>query len=909
MNRTQPLPVRVYAALLRRMVPSLDPAYAEEAVELFRAMGKEAWTTGLRATMAFAWRETHGLVRSFLSECPARRRARREEQSRSTNPGIPAGGGGGKRPFLEGARDILSLDLRYALRNLARTPGFVIVSVLSLTFGIGVSTGLFTLVNAVLFRPLPLAEEPEELVRVFTSGMTYQNGPLSFPDFLDLKERIEAAEDMAAVSGGHFALGSASDAGRPVVGLKVSENYFDVLGIRMSRGRGFLPEDIAAGGRVAVIGYPLWQDRFGGDPGALGQTLSINGKPFTVIGVAPEGMVGVQEPTLVEVVIPTMEFREERGRASMTGVARLRDGATIEQLQAELDAVALQLREEHPDYWASDGLRHQGLSALTFTQAMLPPGEAGVVLVVVAFLSVVGLILLIACSNVANLLLTRAWKRRGEVAIRAAIGASSRRILVQLLTENLILFGLAGLLSLFLVHWLTLMAANGASFLPPGRVALDLDWRVVTFVVALVCGSGLTFGLLPVLHASRPDLIPALKGREAPPKHRLLGVRNLLVGAQVGGSLVLVLVSLLLVQSLSHASRLDLGFDPDGVAIVEVDLSHREYGEAEGRQLLADLMERTGTHPGVTGTALAARIPLEGGSTILGGIEPEGYEPAPNEYLRTYMNVVTPGYLELMGVRLLRGRDLSSDDVADGEKVILVSQAFVDRFWPRESGVGKRINSGERQPYSVVGVVDDIPWHMPGEEPEPAVWIPFSQSYQPRMILQARTTGDPGALLPVLREEVARVDAELPILRLSRMESITDNATLLHRMLSAALGVAGLITLALAMLGIYGVVAFSVSQRTREVGLRMALGAKPDSVVRMVVREGVQLALIGLVPGLLISAGAALLMRAALLGLQPLDPLAFAGSVSLLLLSVGIASLGPARRAARCHPMTALREE
>jgi len=694
-----------------------------------------------------------------------------------------------------------------------------------------------------------------------------------------------------------------------VTGLEVSENYFDVLGISMARGRGFLPEDITAGGKVAVIGYQLWQDRFGSDPGVLGRTLRIDGTPFTVIGVAPDGMIGLQEPVLVDVAIPTMEFRDSRGRASMTAVARLKTGVTLEQVQAELNAVAARLRQEYPDYWAGEAYETRGLTVLTLRKAMLPPGEAGVILVIVGFLGVLGLILLIACSNVANLLMTRAWKRRTEMAIRAAIGAPKRRILAQLLTENMMLFGLAGALSILFVHWFAVSASHGISFLPPGRVQIGVDWRVALFVVGLVLATGLTFGLLPVLDASRPDLVPALRGREAPRKHRFLGVRNLLVGAQVGGSLVLVLVSLLLVQSLSHAGQMDLGFDAEGVSIVEVDLGQREYGEAEGRQFLASLMERVRALPGVTGTALASRIPLEGGSSLLGGIEPEGYEPAPNEYLHAYMDVVTPGYMELMGISLLRGRDIGDEDVAEAEPVLLVSQAFVDRFWPGESGLGKSVRSGSGTPYRVVGVVEDIPWILPGEDPEPAVWIPFSQSYDARMILHARTTEDPGTLLPSLREEVALLDPELPVIRLDRMESITANATLLHRILSFTVGIAGAVTLALAMLGIYGVVAFSVSQRTREVGLRIALGAEPGAVVGMVVREGVGLALIGLVPGLLIGIAAAVLMRAALLGLQPLDPLAFGGSVTLLLLAVAGASFGPARRAARCHPMEALREE
>lgn len=905
MSPSLTLSARLYRFLLRRLVPSLSPGYAREAEAVFRAAGVDAWTKGPRAFVAFAWREVRHLLRSALSERRSRRAA---GAGGSPGPSWPAGSGkrGAGKSLAAGVWDVLSLDLRYAVRNLARAPGFVVVSIASLTFGIGTAAGLFTIVNAALLRPLPLAREPEALVRVFSAGPTYQTGPISYPDFLDIRERTQTLEDLAVLRGRSLILGQPSEGGRPARGLEVSENYFDVLGIPMARGRAFLPEDITAGGQVAVIGHQFWQDRFGGDPHVLGRTLRVDGKPFTVVGVAPEGMVSPASPELAEVVVPIMEFRDERGRASITGVGRMRKGVTIAQVRAELAGVTAHLREEYPDYWAGD--RPRQLTAMTFREALLP-GNAQAALVAAGFLTVVGLILLIACSNVANLLLTRAWRRRGEVAVRSALGAPRRRILGQLFTENLLLFGIAGMLSVGFVRLFVAAAARGIESLPVGRINLAVDARVLLFVGALVLITGLTFGLLPALHASRPNLVPALKGREVPPRYRFLGIRNLLAGAQVGGSLVLVLVSLLLAKSLAHASHLDPGFRAQGVAVVELDLSHTGYGEAEGRQLFASLQERVGALPGATRTALAERIPLEGGSTLIGGLEPEGYEPAPGEHFVAPMSTITPGYLELMRIRLLRGRDFTAEDKAGAERVMLVSQAFVDRFWPGESGVGKQVRSSGGPPYRVVGVVADIPWGMPGEEPKPTVWLPYSQFYVPHMILHVRTAGDPMALLPSLRTEAAALDPDLPIARIDRLESITAHATFAHRVLSLVLGIAGAVTLALAMLGIYGVVAFSVSQRTREVGLRLALGAEPGVVVRMVVRQGIGLALIGLVPGILVSIVAALLMRAALLGLQPLDPVAFGGSVGLLLLAVVAASLVPARKAAGAHPMDALRQD
>jgi len=892
----------LFRLTLRVVAPSLSRGERSEAAETFRTLGREAWEAGVWAYARFLGREVRSLTATWTEERGRERSvAKRECEERIARAWRPSG---------LGARwaDVVRQDLRYALRSLGRSPLFVLVSVLSLTFGISVSTGLFSVVNAALLRPLPFAVEPDRLVRVFSTVRGSGHGPVSYPDFEELRALSSTLEDVAAIRDRNMVMGTAPEGGRRRWGMEVSENYFRVLGIRMARGRTFDAEDVASGGRVAVIGYHVWQDLFDGEADVLGRTLNLNGHPYTIIGVGPDGMVGLGGPALVDVVVPAMEGRAKPGHASSTMVARLRDGVTIEQVRAEMDALVAHFREAHPDRWETEALGARGLEVVTLRQALLPSGSAAA-LVVVGFLSVVGLILLIACSNVANLLLTRAVRRRDEVAIRAAVGASGSRILVQLLTENLLLFGLAGALSILLIHWFSVLAAAGAPVLPAGQANIEVDRRVVVFALGLAAGTGLIFGLLPVAQAARPNLVGALKGREAPPRYRLLGIRNLLVGAQVGGSLVLVLVSVLLAQSVSHAGHLDLGFEAKGVGVVELNLANRDYDEARGRAFVDQLLARVEALPGVSGAAAASGVPLQGTSSYLGNIEPEGYEPTPGEWVAAGMNVVTPGYLELVGIRLLRGRDLSPDDRDGGEPVVLVSRAFVDRYWPGEAGVGKSIRTGDDRPLRVVGVVDDIPWRLPGEDPAPFLWLPFDQSYDPDVVVHARTSGDVGALLPSLRALVQELDPDMPILQLDRMEALTANATQLHRILSGALGLAGAITLGLAMLGVYGVVAFSVSQRTREVGLRVALGADRGQVIRMVLGEGMSLAMIGLVPGILLSLVAATLMRGALLGLQPLDPLAFGGSVGLLLLSVAAASWFPARRAARGDPMRALREE
>lgn len=439
---------------------------------------------------------------------------------------------------------------------------------------------------------------------------------------------------------------------------------------------------------------------------------------------------------------------------------------------------------------------------------------------------------------------------------------------------------------------------------------MSVDLRVALFTLAVTVGTGLTFGLVPAFQAARTSLLSGLRGEAPLHRFRFLGIRNLLVGAQVGGSLLLVVVTSLLVRSLSHARSIDPGFDPTGVATLKLDLSHREYGAEEGARFFVDLVDRTAILPGVESVGLASWVPLAGGSIRQGGLEPEGYEAGPEEYVMAGVAIITPGYLAMTRMTLLRGRDFGPEDAPGSGPVALVSQSFVDRYWPGEDGVGKRIGTGGGgEGLQVVGVVADVPYRTLTPDAEPHMWVPLAQNYRPEMVLHARTRGDPRRLLPLMRRQVGDLDPGLPVAQADLMERISANATQPQRVLSVALGAAGLFTLALAILGIYGVVAYSVSQRTREMGLRMALGAEPRKLLGMILREGMALSLIGLVPGLLAALGVSKLLEALLLGMDSLDPLAFSGSVALLLLAVLGASLAPGVRASRAQPMESLRVE
>ncbi len=904
-----PAPACVYRALLGRFVPSLRGAAADEAADAFARLWEEAWSGGWSAGAGFVVRELRALWATAREErkaraLEARAAGRASARDRERSPLGPP-----RQGLAAAFADYLRWDVRLALRNLARSPGFVIVSLLSLTFGIGGSTVLFTVANSLLLRPTPLVADPEGLVRIVTTGRRGGQGPNSYPDFEEYRRRVESLQDLAAFRRTEPAASLSSEGTRLLAGEEVSENYFDVLGIPMARGRGFLPEDVAAGGNVAVVGYGLWERDFAGDPQVLGRTLRLDGRAYTIIGVAPRGMTGLEDPRVLDVVVLTMEGRYERRNFSQRVVGRLKEGATLERLQAELDGVAQAIREQYPDTWNRGGNDPRGLRAIPEVQARLPEG-APVALLVGGFLGLVGLLLAIACSNVANLLLSRAMRRGAEMAVRSAIGAPRRRLVLQLLTENLLLFVAAGVLALGLAHLLGRSLEAGWPALSVPGMSLSVDGRVVVVTAALSLLTGLTFGLLPALHASRLDLLSALKGAPTGGRIRSFSLRGMLVGAQAAGSLVLVLLTLLLIQGLRHARNVDLGFEPGRVAVLSVDLAHGGYGPEDGRSLMSQLMERAQRLPGADGVALATWIPMRGGGTYYGGLEPEGYQPGPREDVDAAFAAVSPGYLSVVGMRLLRGRDFGPQDEAGAARVALVNQAFVDRYWPGESGLGKRIGMrGGEERVEVVGVVATSLYQTVNEAPQPQLWFPLAQAYQGDVTLHVRTGGDPGALLPFLRQELRELDPEIPILRLDRMDAVTANATAPQRVLSRVLGGAALLALALAMLGIYGVIGYSMSQRTREVGLRIALGAHPRSVVAMVVGEGLTLSVMGLAAGLALGLAAAAVLRSAFLGISPMSPTAVLSSAAVLLVAAAGASLAPALRAAKADPVQNLRSE
>ncbi len=900
--------VKLHRWLLRLLRPALGEEYVLDASATFGDLYSDS-RSAPRWQRARLWvREIGALAGTAFSELRASGAGRGIGDSQSTPP--PPGRKGRKHNRSLSALDNLTRDLRHAVRSLTRSPLFVAVSVSSLALSIAAATAVFSVINAGLLRQDPYLHQPDKLVRIFGSYRDHPYGPLAYADVMDIAEQAGTLEDAAAYRTARITLTRGGYGSRQVHGEQVSHNWFSMLGIPMAVGRGFIPEDSDPGTLVAVLGYGMWDREFELDPDVLGSSIRLNGRVHTIVGVAPQGLRAHEDPTQPELwtLIP-QHIRDERGRIGLKTVGRVRDGVTLAQVGSELNLIAERLVQEHPDNWTDRTGEGRGLAVLTERAGRLPPDQRTEnVAALLMLTAVVSLILLIACSNVANLLLTRAWRRRTEIAVRLSLGAGRRRLVGQLLIEGVLLAVLAGGVGLVAIHWLTAALANGALIVPlPAAIDLSVDWRVASFAFGLALATGVVFSLVPALQASNPSLVPALKGLESGGRLRRFSTRNILVVVQVAASLILVFSSALLLRTLQQARSVDIGFNPDNVALVGLDLSHRDYSPEEAARFYGDLLERLHDLPRVDGAALGARVPLEGGSSLWGGLEPEGYELGPREYLTVNFNTVSPGYFDLIDVPLLRGRDFDETDRASEQRVAIVNQAFADRFWPAEDAVGKKVVA--RDDYQIVGVVRDAKYVTISEERTPHIWVPVAQSQSVEYRVHVRTSGDPRTLLPTIREEVHALDRDLPIAESRPMSSLTDRAVLPYRVASVVLTAAGLIALGLAMMGVYGVMAYAVSQRTREVGIRVAVGASQESVVGMIVREGLALAAVGAVVALPLVVLLAQLLKTFLVGVRPVDPVSLVGGVSLLVLSAAAATLVPAVRAARVDPMVALRAE
>jgi len=811
-------------------------------------------------------------------------------------------------------------DLRYAARRLRQSPGFTAIAVAIIALGIGANAAIFSIVNAFLLRPQPY-DRPNQLVNIYTTDSRGEGPPVSsFPDYLEFREQTDLFSGVTAFE--LNILSRITDEGSQVVIVEsVSANYWDVLGLRPLRGRAFTAsDDVRGSGPVAMINAEVWKREYGSDPGIVGRTVNLNGTPVTIVGVGPAGyngfLVGVTSGFWVPygslwAVSPDDAGRlERRDSRSISVRGRLRPGVSAEQAQAGIALVMARLAREYPE-------SNEGRSALvvpTSQVRFLPQVDRMLYPVAGLLMAVVGLVLAVACSNLANLLLARGAARQREVAIRLAMGAGRGRLVRQLLAESVLLAGAGGAVGLAIAYWLVKAIVAFRPPIPfPLALDLSLDARVLGFTVLLSLATGVLFGLAPALRASRPDLVRALKNEETELAvgHRRFGIRNVLVVSQVAVSLLLLVVAGLFVRSLGSAGRIEPGFETEHAALLSVRLGQQGQSTPEVRAFLREFTERLASRRDIRSLAVADMMPLGFGIQAL-AVSIDGVAPPPGQdQISVDYAAVDSGYFRTLGIPILRGRGFTAADDSTAPRVTVVSEAMALRYWGTREVVGRRfrVEDGDRGPVEIVGVARDTKVRTLGEAPRPHLYLPFAQSVPFFVYVVAATEGDPGPVLEGMRREHRAMNARYPIFEARTMPQHLGIMLFAPRMGAALLSVFGVLAVTLASLGLYGVVAFGVSQRTREIAIRMALGARGGQVVVMVVRETMVLTGVGFVIGMALAALATRALAPLLYGVSPSDPITY-GVVGLLLALVTLgASCLPARAAAAVDPMAALKNQ
>ncbi len=822
----------------------------------------------------------------------------------------------------------LASDVRFALRWLRKSPGFTLVAVASLAIGIGFNTALFTIVDALLFKPLPVAS-PDRLVDVFTTARSGQFSTSSYADYLDLRSQNDVFEDIAGYTP-MFAALNLDNRSRLAMGEVVTGNYFQVLGVQPAIGRTILPADDAPGApRVAMVSHRYWVRELASAPDVVGRTLRIRGNAHTIVGVAParfNGMVPVLsaelwlpvsaaldvEPIGMHDTVPSpigANRLERRGDRWLFLRGRLKPGRTIAEADANLSLLMSRLAEANPQTNKDRRLTLRATSDVHFH----PAADPAILPIATGLMVVVGLVLLIACANVASMLLARASGRQKEIGIRLAIGASRGRLVRQLVTESIVMSLVGAVAGVLLAWWVTSIVASLDLPLPfPLTFDLRIDARVLTFTLGATAAAALLAGLAPAVHASKPNLVADLRGEQAMSHTagRRWTLRDALVAGQMAITVLLLVVAALLTRSLVAAQRANLGFPVQKLAVVSTDTAMLRYSDERSARFYDQALARVGTIAGVESVALTTRVPFSINYNRWGIWIPGHHRPGePGDIVEVTM--VSPEYFKTIGVPIVDGRAFNDDDRPNTPWVAIVNQALARKYWPGDSAVGKTFRSrvSDGPVFQIVGVSADHKVVTVGEPPTPFLHVARSQRPSAYTTIVARTHGDASALLRDMRRELLALESNLVFVENQTMEAEVG-ATLFPVRASAWLvsGV-GLIAMLLAAVGLYGVIAYSVARRTREIGIRMAMGARPWTVVRLVMRQGLTVAVAGLLAGAMLAAFAARLIAGALYGVRTSDPVSWIGAAVVLLGVSALANLVPAWRAARVDPSEALRTE
>ena len=902
--------------ILRRLAPLKLPATREaeivdEIAQHLEDRYQELLASGQNEDAAY-----HTSLDELEDEDFFARNLRRVETEFHCEPIAP---GKASKKFFEGTLQ----DVRYAVRMLRKSPGFTAVAVLTLALGIGANTALFSVINAVLFRPLPVAA-PHELIDVYNSSPDemLSHLPLAYPDYADFRDNSKTLSGLLGFAPNALALDPNGES-EMVTAEGVTSNYFDVLGVQPVLGRSFeARQDVVSGTYpVVVLSYNSWRRKFNADPAIIGSTIRLNGNILTVIGVAPPNFSGLIRgldpemwiPLSMESILHLGDPLADRGSQWLFVTGRLRPGVSASQAQAELESIADGLALQYPK-----SNKDRTVVILPASQVKIIPEVDGAMYATsFVLLGFVGLILLIACANLAGMLLARASARRREIAVRLAMGASRTRLIRQLLTESLLLSLLGGSLGLMLTiafDRLVSQALQGLRLVIPVQVGLGLtlDYRVFVFTLIAVSGATLLFGLVPAFKASGLTLSSTLKEEAASAggsrsKH---GTLKVLVVGQVAVSLLLLICAGLSIRSMRNAFRVDPGFNPNDVATASFYPSYIGMNAAQSVAFYKSLSDRAQVLPGVRSVALAERLPLTFVIQVT-SCAPQGKDA---DEAKSWQDVdrsnVGPEYSQTMQIPVLRGREFDERDTASSTAVVIVNEALASLFWPGQDPIGRRIRFRQDKDYSeVVGVVRNGKYRTLGEQPRPFVYRAAVQHGSPDLTMLIRFTGDSRPVFSAVREDARQLDSRIPVMQLQSLEDKISVSLLLPQIGATFFGLLGMLGLVLASVGLYGVIAYTASQRTHEIGIRMALGAKPLEILRLVLRQGLVLALVGVAVGLATALAVTRVLSTMLYGISATDAVTFVGISLFLLVVTMMASYIPARRAMRVDPMVALRYE